>query len=261
MERSAGGAFGAEAVPSAPTEVLPGVHRLGSSTVNWYFVEDEGRVTVVDAGVPGYWDQLEPALESIGRGLGDVAALVLTHAHSDHTGVAGPLHDRGVPVMLHAADHELMRTGKEPWKRERKPFPQILRPGVWVFFVHMMRNGALKPPKITDPQAIADGDALDVPGRPRVLHTPGHTPGHCVFHFEGRRALFTGDLLCTWNPLTGRRGPQIMPAAFNVSSDECFSSLGRIESLEVDAVLPGHGEPWTDGARTAVAAAREAGKS
>ena len=64
---------------------------------------------------------------------------MLTHAHSDHTGVAGQLHERGVPVYLHAADHELLRTGKEPWKREAQRRCRVLRhPRVWGFFVHMV---------------------------------------------------------------------------------------------------------------------------
>jgi glyoxylase-like metal-dependent hydrolase (beta-lactamase superfamily II) len=247
--------------PPASIEIAPGVRRLGSSTVNFYLVLDSGKATVVDAGVPGYWSQLEPALNAAGLDLDDVSAVLLTHAHSDHTGVAGHLHERGVTVHLHSGDHELLATGKEPWKRERGAFPQVLRPGVWPFFFHMLRNGALKPPKITDPEAIADGDVVDIPGRPRVLQTPGHTPGHCVFHFETARAVFVGDLLCTWNPLSGSRGPQIMPGAFNVSSDQCLESLGVLEDLDVDVILPGHGEPWTDGAAAAVARAREAGKS
>lgn len=248
-------------VSAAPTEVLPGVHRLGTSTVNWYFVEEGGRITILDAAVSGYWDQLEPALNAIGRKLDDIDALVLTHAHSDHTGVAGRLHERGVPVYLHEADHELLRTSKEPWKRERGPFPQILRPGVWPFFFHMARNGALKPPKIDDPVSMVDGQVLEVAGRPRIVSTPGHTPGSCSIYFESNRALIVGDLLCTWNPLKGRRGPQVMPAAFNVSSDECLASLGTIESLGAAVVLVGHGEPWTDGVESCVAHARAAGKS
>jgi glyoxylase-like metal-dependent hydrolase (beta-lactamase superfamily II) len=243
------------------TEVAPGVHRLGSWRVNWYFVEDEGRVTVVDAGVPGYWDQLEPALTSIGRGLTDVAGVVLTHAHSDHTGVAGRLHERGVPVFLHSEDHELLRTGKESWKREGSMLPHLRRPGIWPFFIHMVRNGALSPPKIGDPTPIADGDELDLPGRPRVVHAPGHTPGHCAIYFKQKRTLFVGDLLCTWHPILGRRGPQLMPAAFNVSSRQCLGSLGRIEDLDAGVLLPGHGEPWTQGAAGAVAEARKTGFS
>jgi glyoxylase-like metal-dependent hydrolase (beta-lactamase superfamily II) len=62
-----------------------------------------------------------------------------------------------------------------------------------------------------------------VPGRPRVLHTPGHTGGHCAFVLEERGALIAGDLLCTLNPLVG------------------------------------HGEPWSDGVGAAVERVRELG--
>jgi glyoxylase-like metal-dependent hydrolase (beta-lactamase superfamily II) len=243
------------------SEVLPRVHRLGSERVNFYLVEDEGRVTVVDAGLSGYWNQLEPALSAQGRALGDVAALVLTHAHSDHTGIAGELRRRGVPVYLHRGDHDLLRTGKEGMKREASPLPHLANVRVWGFFGHMVRNGALRPPHIDDPLTIADGDELDVPGRPRVIHTPGHRPGHCALHFERHGALFVGDLICTWNPLTASVGPQIMPRAFNISSDESLASLAKIEGLEANALLPGHGEPWREGTAAAVARAREAGPS
>jgi glyoxylase-like metal-dependent hydrolase (beta-lactamase superfamily II) len=242
-------------------EVLSRVHRLGSERVNWYFVEDGGQVTVVDAGISGYTKQLEPALSAIGRTLEDVAAVILTHAHSDHTGVAGYLHERGVPVYLHADDEQLMATGKEPWKREASPLPYLWRPGIWSFFLHMARNGALKPPKIDDTRPVSDGEVLEVPGRPRALHTPGHTNGHCAYHFEQHGGLFVGDLLCTWNPLTGRLGPQVMPSPFNVSSEQSLASLAKIEQLEAAALLPGHGEPWTEGAAAAVARARETGRS
>lgn len=97
-----------------------------------------------------------------------------------------------------------------------------------------------------------------MPGRPRAIHTPGHTRGHVVFHFPDRGVLFLGDLLCTLNPLTGRRGPQLMPRPFNLSSAQMLDSLGRVES--VDAVLHfGHGEPWREGAATAVERARATG--
>ncbi len=243
------------------TEVAPGVHRLGSERVNWYFVEQDGRITIVDAGLSGYWDQLEPALAQLGFGLDNVAALVLTHAHSDHTGVAGHLHERGVPVYLHADDHQLLQTGKESWKREGSALSVLRHPRVWGFFWHMARNGALKPPHIDDPKSIADGDELDVPGRPRVVHTPGPTPGPCALYFARNSTLFVGDLVCTWHPVLGRLGPQVMPAAFNVSSAQSLESLQRLEGLFANVTLPGHGEPWTGTPAEAAAKARETGPS
>lgn len=243
------------------TDVAPGVHRLGSKRVSFYLVEEGDRAVVFDAGLPGYWDGFERDLNAIGRSLDDIVAVVLTHAHSDHTGVAGKLHERGVPVHLHPGDHELMRTGKESWEREGKIGAQILRPRTLGFFGHMARNGALKGPKIDDPVAFDDGAVLDLPGRPRIVHTPGHTPGHCIIHLEGPKVVFTGDLICTWHPIIGRLGPQIMPSAFNQSSDQCLASLARLEQLDAEVVLPGHGEPWREGAAAAAARAREAGRS
>ena len=60
-----------------------------------------------------------------------------------------------------------------------------------------------------------------------------------VFHFAGAGALIAGDALCTWNPLTGRPGPQIMPSAFALSSDQEMASLALIEPIEAGALLVG----------------------
>ena len=69
-------------------EVAQGVHRLTQGVVNFYLVEDGGRLTLVDAGAPRDWDLLVRALAALGRGLDDLEAVLLTHAHTDHTGFA-----------------------------------------------------------------------------------------------------------------------------------------------------------------------------
>jgi glyoxylase-like metal-dependent hydrolase (beta-lactamase superfamily II) len=126
---------------------------------------------------------------------------------------------------------------------------------------HVARGGGARPPRIEGAGTFTDGEVLDVPGRPRVAHAPGHTPGQSALVFEAREVLFVGDALCTWNPVTGRRGPQVMPSAFNVSTDRCFESLAAIERLKARVLLPGHGEPWWGGPPAAVARARAAGPS
>jgi glyoxylase-like metal-dependent hydrolase (beta-lactamase superfamily II) len=247
-------------VAQTAISLRPGVFRLGSPIVNWYAVEEDGRLTVVDAGLPKHADGLEEALGGIGHGLADIEAAVLTHGHSDHTGIAGFLHDRGVPVHIHAEDGEVLASGGRT-KNEGGIMPYLRYGTAWRMLMHLAQGGGLRPPRIDDATTFGDGDLLDVPGRPRVVGTPGHTNGHCAFHFEGHGTLFAGDALCTWNPLTGRPGPQIMPAAFDMSTDRCLESLGRIEGIAADLLLPGHGEPWMEGPAEAVARAREAGRS
>jgi glyoxylase-like metal-dependent hydrolase (beta-lactamase superfamily II) len=241
-------------------EVAPGIHRLGNELVNFYVVEDGSRLALVDAGLPGFRGQLEEFLAGRSRTLGDIEAVLLTHAHGDHVGVAEIVRQAGAAVHVHEADAEMARTAK-PQSRERGMRPYFRYGATWRLLASGMRLGAARTPKIASVSTFAEGDELDVPGHPRIVHAPGHSNGHVVFHFPDRGALLAGDVIVTYNPLNGRLGPQIMPAAFNVSSAQAIASLERIESLEAGVLVVGHGDPWTGGVAEAIARAREAGPS
>jgi len=242
-----------------PTEIVPRVHRLGSKFVNFYVVEAEGRLTLVDAGVPGFASTLEADLRAIGHTPGNVDAVVLTHSDADHTGVVLTLRNAGARVLIHSADEAaLAKPG--PKGGDASPphlLPVLWRPTLWKFIAAIATSGSLKLQKVRDAETFSDGDVLDVPGAPRVMHTPGHTPGHCVFHFADHGVVFAGDALCMWNPVTGSRGIQLMPRQMNVSNAQALESLARVEQLEAGAVLVGHGEPCRESLRVAVARARE----
>jgi glyoxylase-like metal-dependent hydrolase (beta-lactamase superfamily II) len=241
-------------------EVAPGIHRLGNELVNFYVVEDGRRLALVDAGLPGFRRQLEEFLAGRGRTVGDIEAVLLTHAHADHVGVAGVVQGAGATVHVHEADAEMARTAK-PQPREGSMLPHFRHRATWRLLVAGARLGGMRTPKIASPSTFSEGDELDVPGRPQIVHTPGHSNGHVVFHLPDRGALLAGDAIVTYNPLTGREGPQIMPAAFSVSSAQAIASLERLEPLEAGVLLVGHGDPWTGGVAAAVARAREAGPS
>jgi glyoxylase-like metal-dependent hydrolase (beta-lactamase superfamily II) len=229
--------------------------------VNWYLVADDGGVVVVDAAVSGYRPQLEPGLALLGRSLSDVRAVLLTHSDADHTGVAGWLRsEQSVPVYIHSEEEGLLRKPRLK-KTDGSILPHLRRPSLWRLFGHLARNGGLRPPSIEGATTVTGGETLELPGRPQLVHTPGHTAGHLVYHFASHGALFVGDAMCTWNPLTTHTGAQLMPAAFNVSTPQALESLARIEDLQGAFLLPGHGEPWREGVAAAVAEARATGTS
>jgi glyoxylase-like metal-dependent hydrolase (beta-lactamase superfamily II) len=240
------------------TEVAPGIHRLGNELVNFYVVEDGGRLMLIDAGLSGFLGQLEEFLGT--RSLAAVEAVLLTHAHGDHVGIAESVRAAGATVYVHEGDEEMARTGKYP-KTEGNVVRYLRYRAMWRLLAMGVRNGGLRTPKVASVTTFGADDELDLPGRPRIVYTPGHSNGHVAFHFPDRGALLAGDALCTRNPLTGRDGPQIMSGAFAVSSAQAMASLDRLEGLEAGVVLVGHGDPWTGGVAAAVARAREAGPS
>jgi glyoxylase-like metal-dependent hydrolase (beta-lactamase superfamily II) len=238
-------------------QVAPGVHRLGSSLVNFYLVEEDGRYTLVDAGLPGYFDQLPAQMAALGADLHDIEAVVLTHGHSDHIGIAERVRTEAqAKVHIHGADAQLARTASAS-SGAGNVLADIWRPSALRFITHLTRNGGMKTPRVEDLSTFIEGATLDVPGRLQVVGTPGHSHGHCSLLLADRGVLFAGDALCTNNWLKGTTGPQLMPRAFNASPEQALASLDRLESLDAPTVLFGHGEPWTDGIASAVQRARE----
>jgi glyoxylase-like metal-dependent hydrolase (beta-lactamase superfamily II) len=239
--------------------VAEGVHRVEDAYVNWYLVEEDGRVTVVDAGLPRSWLSLHEALAAIDRIPGDIEAVVLTHAHLDHLGFAEQArHELDVPVLVHRDEAWLARHPMR-YKAERSPLLYLGNPGLWRVMGAMMRAGALRTPTPAEVATYSDGEELDVPGRPRVVYTPGHTFGHCSLHLPNRDAVIAGDALVTFDVYTGETGPRLMPRSSTADSAQATRSLDRLEETGARTLLPGHGEPWHDGAADAAGRARSAG--
>ena len=229
-------------------KIAPGIHRLGDdSRVNSYLVDDGGQVTIIDAAMPGFYDEIPRELATMGRKIDDVRAVVLTHGHTDHIGFAERLRtERHVPVWIDELDEALAR-GQGSVKRTMGK----IRLGPLLGFLWLgLRNGGLGRPKVLEVSTYGDGSTLDVPGSPRVTLVPGHTPGSAALEVGALRALFVGDALCTYEVTSGRHGPSIAP--FSADPAQARASLARIASSSAAFVLPGHGDPWTSGMAEAV---------
>ena len=237
--------------------VAPGVHRIEIAYTNLYLVDDGGRIAVVDAGVPPAWEALTRALRQLGRSVGDVAAVVLTHAHFDHIGFAERARaSLGVPVWVHENDVPLTRRPLQ-YTRLRSPLRYLSNRAALPIFAALARTRAFVPQPVAEVQRFTDG-ALDVPGAPRVVFTPGHTLGHCALHLPDRDVLFAGDAVVTLDPYTGRRGPQLVSLAATADPDRNVGSLAALAATGAATVLCGHGEPWREGAEAIAERARAA---
>ncbi|MFC5034649.1 MBL fold metallo-hydrolase [Streptomyces sp. So13.3] len=241
--------------------------RLGDAIVNFYLVEDPDGLVLIDAGLPAHLKQLREHLAHCGRDVTDIRAVLLTHGHPDHTGLAHPLRQAGADIWIHEHDAAILRDGPRSALRHAKPersmLPYLLRrPAAITTPLHLARKGAFTAPAVPAVRVFDADRRLDgVPGRPQPVLLPGHTQGSTAYLFPERGLLFTGDALVTHDGLTGHTGPTLVCRGFTHDSHAALTSLDRLDELTtVTHLLPGHGQPVTADLRTATRRARHTGQ-
>jgi glyoxylase-like metal-dependent hydrolase (beta-lactamase superfamily II) len=214
--------------------------------------------------VPGHWGNLTATLEAIGRSVSDIAAVLITHAHIDHLGLATRVQKAsGAEIWVGPGDEQLaaepMKIGKH--SPGQRPLLRYVarRPAGLGTPLHLVRMGGTRTPPVIRPRHFTNREQLDVPGRLIPIATPGHTPGSTTFLLPTGAAAFTGDSLVTEDSVYGHVGPCLVCLAFTNDGAAAMRSLGQFTDADAETVLPGHGDPWPGGLGSAVRTALDRG--
>ncbi|MET8454415.1 MBL fold metallo-hydrolase [Streptomyces sp. NPDC005209] len=164
--------------------IAPGVTRIATTKRdNAFLIDGDDGFTLVDVGWAKAPGVLLNAVAALGRKPSDIRRIVLTHAHPDHVQGAAELrrHTRA-SILIHAADRPWLEAGRVPAEG---------RCGALGRFIDRLPAFQWTPVKAD--ATLADGDVLDNSDGLRVIHTPGHSPGHIGLFHEPSNALLVGD--------------------------------------------------------------------
>jgi len=237
-----------------------GIHRIAVPTpfavgrVNVYLIEDEP-LALVDTGPNSgtSLDELERGLAERGRAIEDLELIVLTHQHIDHLGLVGVLRRRsGAEIAASERARPFVeRYGEEAAADDEFAVELMRRHGVPDDMARALRavSAAFRGwgAHTTVDRVLRDGDPLALRDRTlEVASRPGHSPSDTSFHDRGRRLLLGGDHLLkdiSSNPLATRPrdGGEREQALVTY-----LDSLRATYAMEIDFVLPGHGDPIDD---------------
>ncbi len=199
---------------------------------NVYLIEDEGSVTLYDAGAR----TMTRAVATAAAKLGGIKRIVLGHGHTDHRGVAPAL---GAPVLCHpdeVADAE-GSGGFRYWPHDLAGLPAPQRQIHRLLHRYMWDGG---PVKISG--TVSEGD--EVAGF-RVIDLPGHAPGLIGLWRESDRLALVSDCFYTLDSWGRDSDPHIPEPTYNYDTDQARASLRKLAALEPAAAWTGHAKPVT----------------
>jgi hydroxyacylglutathione hydrolase len=197
---------------------------------NVYLIEDDGGVTMFDAGAR----TMTRAVAAAAARRGGLRRIVLGHGHTDHRGTAPAL---GVPVLCHP-DEVQDAEGSGGWRYwpaslQGLPFP--LRQAHKLLHRYAWDGG---PVEISD--TLREGD--EIAGF-RVVELPGHAPGQIGLWRESDRLALTSDCFYTLDMWGRNSDPRLPVALYNHDTERARESLRKLAAMEPAAAWPGHAKP------------------
>jgi glyoxylase-like metal-dependent hydrolase (beta-lactamase superfamily II)/predicted ester cyclase len=200
-----------------------------AKSMNVYLIEDDGGITLFDAGI----ESMTRGLASAGAQMGGIKRIVLGHGHADHRGAAPGL---GVPAYCHPDE---VTDAEADGGEHYFDFSKLERRSARMMMPRLLRWWDGGPVKIEG--TVKEGD--EIAGF-EVIHFPGHAPGLIGLWRESDRLALVSDTLYTLDPETGRHGPPRVPhRAFNKDTEQARASIRKLAAMEPAEVWPGHADP------------------
>lgn len=210
---------------SALNHLPSGIYPLSGLIGHAHLLVHDRECLLIDTGMMGEISQLRRLLDTLDLGFDSIKAILLTHGHLDHAGNATRLRElTGAPVHAHPADKRHLR-GDYPYRGINRPCGWLETAG------HALIR--YRPVNIDIP--LDDGQTLPYWGGLRVIHTPGHTLGHCAFYSSCHDLLFSGDLFACmpWG--------DVLPAPVLNTAPQSFPETYRkVRRLNPRLMLPFH---------------------
>jgi glyoxylase-like metal-dependent hydrolase (beta-lactamase superfamily II) len=190
---------------------------------------------LIDAALPGQTDMLREAVNEAGYSLEDITHVILTHQDLDHIGSAKTLAGLGAKILAHELETPYIQGDKisirlsdmesrlDELNEGELAFYERAKKGAPYFYVHVDKP-------------LKDGDILDICGGIKVLHTPGHMPGHIALLLEETNIIVAGDAANIDDGKLSGADPQ-----FTVDMKEAEASFNKIRACHPAAIVCYHG--------------------
>jgi glyoxylase-like metal-dependent hydrolase (beta-lactamase superfamily II) len=180
-----------------------------ANNCNTFLIDGEQRI-LIDPGHYHLLSHVKEGLSELSLSLQDIDIVIITHGHPDHIEGIKAFFETPTHIAIHKTEVDFI-------KRVAPHYGQVLgtedfQPDIF------LKEGDLKISDLTF----------------EVINTPGHSPGSVCLYWPEKKVLFTGDVV--FNQGIGRTD---LPAG---NGQELKESIKRISRLDVEYLLPGHGE-------------------
>jgi hydroxyacylglutathione hydrolase len=177
---------------------------LNINNCNSYLIDGPFKI-LIDPGHQHLFAELRNSLGSMDIRPEDIDLIIGTHIHPDHIEAAQSFSDLSTMVTMHETEHHYFREDAAYYY------------GFDLGVDFLLTEGTLRAASI----------------ELEVIYTPGHSPGSMCLYWPYRKALFAGDVI-----FEGGVGRTDLPGG---NGEQLKKSIGRLSSLDVELLLPGHG--------------------